>query len=321
MIKPKKLTGLLGKDLKDKRDYLLSSAQPVGVALPDTFMLKDEQSPVQDQNGYGICYAMAGTGIAEYWNSKEYNHFINLSERFVAHYTKVISGQWDTQGDYFKNAVKAICDYGLCLETEWKNDFSLSWNDFIKIEPPIDIIEKAKEFKGKTYWRVDASVENIKQAIFQNKTPVLIGMNWFNSYFSTPIDGQLPLPSGKQSGHAVICVGWDMDNLWFKNSWSSNWGNQGYFYIPINEWDKHDIWDVWILLDLPRKDMRLPLRQLVGQRDVWIIGMDNKRHLILNIETFNRGKEMGLWGDFADIEKVDALPEKEGSVIALFNSD
>ena len=129
----------------------------------------------------------------------------------------------------------------------------------------------------------------------------------------------MPLPSGTQGGHAIICVGWDNNNLWFKNSWSNNWGNQGYFYISFDEFDKHDIWDIWILLDLPRKNMKFPLRQMRGQKDVWMIGMDGKKHLILNVETLNRGKEIGLWNE--DVETVDIMSEQEGSVFILVQSD
>ena len=314
----KQKTGLLGKDIRDKRDRLLSDIQPLGIS-PDTYSLRDKQSPVQNQYNFGICYAMASTGIAEYWNNLEYEEEINLSERFNVHFTKKISGLWDKQGDYFRNSLKALCDYGTCLSDDWKNDFNLSWENFSKDEPPQDVIEKAKEFKGKTYWRVDVSIENIKSAIFQNKTSVLVGMNWFSSYNATPADGRLPLPSGTQGGHAIICVGWDNNNLWFKNSWSNNWGNQGYFYISFDEFDKHDIWDIWILLDLPRKNMKFPLRQVRGQKDVWMIGMDGKRHLILNVETLNRGKEIGLWNE--DVETVDIMPEQEGSRFISVQSD
>lgn len=275
-------TGLLGRDPKDKKDYLLSEVQPVGVELPVDYLLKDKQTPVQTQNGYGICYGMATTGIAEFWNSAEYSTFINLSERFTAHFTKVLSGRWDVQGDYFRYAVKAVCDYGICKEDRWPNDFSLSWDDFIKPEPTEDIKKEAEEFKGKTYWRVNPDIESLKQAIYQNQTPVLIGMNWFSSYNITPQDGHLPLPSGNQSGHAIICVGWENNKLYFKNSWGLTYGNQGYFYIPFNEFDKHDIWDVWILLDLPKKNDMLKIIGDKGSGKQYILGQDNKLRHIFN---------------------------------------
>jgi C1A family cysteine protease len=36
-------------------------------------------------------------------------------------------------------------------------------------------------------------------------------------------------------GHAVLCVGYDLDKevFIFRNSWGENWGDKGYFYLPF----------------------------------------------------------------------------------------
>lgn len=251
-------TGLLGADFKDPRDYLLSELQPVGVPLPDSFDLRSSQSPVENQFHFGICYAMAGTAFQEYWNTKEYGTLIDLSERFVVWGTKKISGLTEIQADYLVNAIKAIISFGTPLEKDYPNDFSLSWERFIE-EPPAEIKQKALEFRGKTYWRVDTDLESLRQAIYQNKSPLFIGMPWYSSYNKPEADGRLPLPSGKKSGHAVLCVGWEGEKLWFKNSWGTDWGAKGYFYIPFNDFQKYEIWDARILLDLER-----PPKELIG---------------------------------------------------------
>jgi hypothetical protein len=211
---------------------------------------------VEDDNSYIVksvavhnCYSFATAGIGEYWNTKEYQHLINLSERFIVYFTKKISGMWDIQGDFLRNALKAFCDNGAPLEEDYP--FSTNWEDYKK-EPPAEIIKKAEEFKGKTYWSVGTDLESIRQAIFQNQCPVFVGMPWYQSYNKPETDGRLPLSSGnKLGGHAIICVGWTKDKLWFKNSWG-NWGNQGYFYIPFSDFSKYEIWDISVLLDLPR---------------------------------------------------------------------
>jgi hypothetical protein len=249
-------TGLLGKDPIDIRDYLLSEIQPNAVPLPDIFNLRDKQSPVENQDGKGVCYAMAGCGYQEYWNSIEYKKSIDLSTRFLVWATKKISGLINIEADFFRNVLKAIVDYGIALESDYPTNYSLSWQQFI-VEPPIDIRQKALEFKGKTYWRVMTDLDSIRQAIYQNKAPVLTGIAWYSSYNSPAPDGKLPLPSGNAEGHAILCVGWEYDKLWFKNSWGINWGNKGYFYIPFNEFSKHEIWDCWILLDEERPQVEM----------------------------------------------------------------
>lgn len=251
-FRKKRKLGLIGRDPIDIRDYLLSEIQPTAVPLPDIFDLKSQMSPVEDQNGKGVCYAMAGCGYQEYWNTKEYGQRIDLSTRFLVWATKKISGLINEEGDFFRNCLKAIINYGIALEKDYPTNYSLRWQDFIK-EPPAEIIEKAKEFKGKTFWRVANDLESVRQAQFQNKAPTLIGMAWYESYNKPLPDGRLPLPSGRfLGGHAILSCGWEYEKMWQKNSWGTDWGAQGYFYIPFNEWQKHEIWDVWILLDLER---------------------------------------------------------------------
>ena len=243
-------TGLLGPNPQDSRDFLLSAIQPVAVALPEEFDLRSQQSPVQNQDGLGICYSFGVAGIGEYWNTKEYHQSINLAERFIVYYTKKISGMWDIQADFLRNALKAFCDYGAPLEQDYP--FSYNWEDYKK-EPPIEIIKKAEEFKGKTFWSVGTTLEAIRQAVFQNICPTFVGMPWYKSYNKPETDGRLPSPSGgRVGGHAISGGYWTKEKLWFKNSWDKSWGFNGYFYIPFQDFSKYEIWDTSILLDLPR---------------------------------------------------------------------
>lgn len=69
------------------------------------------------------------------------------------------------------------------------------------------------------------------------------------------------------------------------------------------------------------KQMKLKLKRINGQIDVYAIGPDGKKHLILNSPTFLAGEKMGLWGKSADIEVVNAIPEKEGEVIIIAQND
>ena len=68
---------------------------------------------------------------------------------------------------------------------------------------------------------------------------------------------------------------------------------------------------------------KLRVVSVTNDKDAWAIGEDNKRHLILNYETFQRGIEIGLWDDSPDIlEYRKELDEwAEGSVFLLVKSD
>ena len=253
LLNKKYPTGIIAPDVKDSRNYILSTVQPLTVALPIDFDLRDRQSPVQNQRKLGVCYSFATAGISEYWNIKEYQRDINLSERFVVYNTKRISGLWDMEGDYFRNSLQAMCNYGAPLEQDYP--FSDNWEDYKK-EPSVAMYELAKKYAGKTYWVVDGNLESIKQAVFQNNCPVLIGMPWYESFNKPNLDGRLPLPSGKMvGGHAISGGYWSENRMWFKNSYSNLWGRNGYFYIPFSDFGKYEIWNSYVLLDLVETPM------------------------------------------------------------------
>lgn len=109
-----------------------------------------------------------------------------------------------------------------------------------------------------------------------------------------------------------------------------------HLHFGIRRWQKIDT--TWLLLiaengyrgffdPIPlfniqqQEDMKFPLKRLKGQTDIWFLGFDGKRNQIINAETFNRGKEIGLWGDWSEVEQVDILSEPEGSAIILIASN
>jgi len=244
--------GLLGPDPVDIRDFQLAEIQPKVVALPDVFSLRDKMTSIQKQN-WGTCTSHMADAIAEYWNSLEYHKEIKLAQKFIYYNTKKISGLWTIQGDYLRNAFKSVVKYGACLEETFPDIRRKTWEEYIKDVPPPEAYQEAEKFKGKTFWAVTKGLDSFRQAIYQNKTPIGFGMRWYESYRDIGQDGKLPLPGGKElGGHAVVGVDWEYEKFWVRNSWGKKWGNKGYFYIPFNEFDKHEIWNAYVLLDIQR---------------------------------------------------------------------
>lgn len=249
--------GLLAPDPEDPRDYQLAEIQkPLTEAeLPIEFDLRDQMTPVGRQN-WGTCTCWAACAIAEFWNSKEHQTIIDLSEKFVYHNMKKISGLWSMQGDFLVNALKSICQYGAPEAKDYPDIRESSWNKYVKTEPSNEIYQKAEKYKGKTYWTVGRTLQEIKSAIYQNKCPVNVGMRWYPSFYKIKKDGKLPLPSGKTyGGHAVSCVGWTRGKLWFKNSWGLGFGDRGYFYVPFEDFNKYNIWNARVMLDIQAENI------------------------------------------------------------------
>jgi C1A family cysteine protease len=241
--------GVLAKNPDDPRDYQLAEIQPLSEDLPEEFNLRSQMTPIGHQN-WGSCTCWAATAVAEFWNTKEYQETIDLSEKFVYINMKKISGIYSTEGDYLVNAVKSICKYGAPKAIDYPDTKDATWEQYVHSEPSPDIYTKAEAYKGKTYWTVGKTLQAIMSAIYQNKCPVTVGMPWYPSFNVTEKDGKLPLPSGQvYGGHAVSCVGWTKDKLWFKNSWGLSYGDKGYFYTPFKDYDKYELWNTTILLD------------------------------------------------------------------------
>lgn len=247
--KNKFIPGVLSEDPWDGRDYELATIQAEVVKLPESFDLRDQMTSVQSQN-WGTCTSHMADGQKEFLDSKEYHKEIKLSQKFIYINTKKISGLWDTQGDFLRNALKSVCTYGACLETTFPDVKRTTWEKYVREEPSAEAYKEAEKYKGKTYWSVGRTLENFRQAMFQQKAPVGFGMMWYKSYDRLGTDGRLSLPNIEKGGHAIIAVGWTKDKLWVRNSWGAGYGLNGYFYIPFDEFNKHNIWNAWILTDL-----------------------------------------------------------------------
>lgn len=204
-------------DPKDKKDYLLSAILPMVREVPEDYMgLKDKLSKVGYQK-FGSCTSWSSVnGI------KEFQEGVGLSEYFNYVNSKKISGDYTQEGEYIKNSLKAICDYGVCEQDLFSDVYPPSklWIDYIKKEPLAEAYENAKKYKGKTYWKVGAEPQSFKEALWLYKAPVVFAMTWYKSYNNTPKSGILPLPSGGDvGGHAISAIGYDKNGLWVKNSW------------------------------------------------------------------------------------------------------
>lgn len=97
------------------------------------------------------------------------------------------------------------------------------------------------------------------------------------------------------------------NNAWFR----INNNNKGYI-DPLPFFNENG----YVYSDLT---MPLTIKKLSGNKDVWAIDAQNKRHLILNNETFLNGYKMGLWGSSPLV--VEKLWEEESNVIIIVKSE
>jgi hypothetical protein len=74
-----------------------------------------------------------------------------------------------------------------------------------------------------------------------NRGPVVLGSNWYECMSNPDKKGILDFSKKGENygGHAYICIGWDEKKKLFKfaNSWSTEWGVKGCFYMKSEDFE------------------------------------------------------------------------------------
>jgi len=264
------------RDPIDRRDFIFStsllkvSEQPL--TLPKSISHRNTMSGVRDQGNLGSCVGFAITAMKEWQetieNSKEIlagkrdsrkGKEYDLSEAWVYWNAKKIDPWPDEEGTSIRYAMKVLQKIGTPCEGGWKySDVNPgkpeSWATLVSKWSIID-----------SYWRLNNLTE-LKTAL--NDGPVVIGIPCFLEIFMADYTGYIPYPLNPDviyGGHAICIVGYD-DNkqqVVFKNSWGSSWGNNGYGILPyryINDF----MWDAWTC-----KDLQVTKQMLKENRDLF----------------------------------------------------
>lgn len=191
-------------------------------------------SPVRNQDGIGACVSFALVANFEAIGNKTgIKH--NLSELFL-YYTARVYGE-----AYISSAVSELEMIGVCNENVWPLN-----NTNINKEPSQAAFNNASEQKIMKAFHVGATNEDLK-AVLNAGYPVIISFPVYESFFETGKNGIVPLPKRGEKligGHAVLAVGYNENIIICKNSWGTQFGDNGYFYLPYEHEQFHDRWAI-----------------------------------------------------------------------------
>ncbi len=69
------------------------------------------------------------------------------------------------------------------------------------------------------------------------QTPVMLGMNWYDSMMSPAADGRLSISGNIAGGHEIEAREIDATNkrVWIDNSWGESWGVAGRAYLTFDD--------------------------------------------------------------------------------------
>ena len=219
------------RDKKDPRDY---KYQVTNVVQPDSVDLRNYCSIIEDQGNLGSCTGNAIAGAIELLNRRN-NKPTDVSRLFIYYYERYLEGtvNYDS-GAYIRDGIKACYTYGAPLESLWPYDITK-----YKSKPNARSINDALNRKVTLYERVSNHAGCLDA--LANGYPVTIGFTVYSSFETTAVatTGIMPYPNVRRErilgGHAVLIVGYDKSTQRYivRNSWGSDWGDNGYFYMPF----------------------------------------------------------------------------------------
>ena len=232
-------------DRLDTRDYRYQVTQKLNPNLVD---LRNYCSPIENQGSLGSCTGQSIAGAIELLNKRGGKHN-DVSRLFIYYYERLILGtvNYDS-GAYIRDGIKATNKYGASLESLWPHDIRK-----FRQEPITEAKNDALNRKVTRYERVN-DFNGCIDAL-SNGYPVIMGFRVYDSFMSKNVarTGIMPYPNTKREkllgGHAVLLVGYDKRRKVFiaRNSWGTNWGDKGYFYMPFDIVKPNMSSDYWII--------------------------------------------------------------------------
>lgn len=221
------------RDLPDLRDLKFGVTEPI--VLPELFDLREQDAPIYNQLESNSCTANAMGGVFQFEQiSQQKKNFIP-SRLYIYYNTRAIENTISEDGGAtLRNTMKAMVNDGACPEEKWKFDLKN-----LTVKPNYCCYVSGKNNQVLQYLSVPHDLNQIKQCIALCH-PIAFGFMVFSSFMTeeVAITGIAPIPNpsfdSALGGHAVVAVGYDdsKNALIVRNSWGTEWGLNGYFYMP-----------------------------------------------------------------------------------------
>jgi len=255
-------------------------------SLPSIVDLREWCSAIENQENLGSCTAHAAVGVVEYLERRAFGKHIDGSRLFVYKTTRNLMGVVGDTGAWLRNTMGALALCGVCPENYWPyttnkdpdpDGEARTFDD----EPTSFIYAIAENYEALKYFCHDPQGANIPAATVLDSikkyiaagVPSMFGFFGFPSSGDSDVEGGIPYPcpgERAQWGHAIVTVGYD-DNMKIKNtvcniqtkgallirnSWGTNWGDNGYGWLPYDYVLNRLAVDFWSLIGMEWVDTK-----------------------------------------------------------------
>ena len=224
--------------------------------LPLTFRLWT--SGVKNQVDKGTCVAHAMSSMKEiqdYYDSKSME---NYSTSWI--YLMREDNQYQGSGMYIKEAMANLKKYGVVPYSMLPGN--IEYTDGVAISKKYKndaaMLTEAQKHRINSYVMTKSKTD-IKEALYYDHSPVVIGVLVYESFYNTQSNGIVPIPNVAKEdcygGHALLITGWitiGNKEYWVvQNSWGENWGDNGFCYLEIGSFPINESWTSIDLADYP----------------------------------------------------------------------
>jgi hypothetical protein len=236
---------------KDNRDYKYCVVRPFIVSpakiqtsnfdigtntlvIPETLNLQRAMLKPRSQGSRGTCAAFAAAAIKEYQERIDINFQDYMSPEYIYY--------WRTNkpndGMHCRDVMKILAQYGSIPE----KDLPYGTEEINEI--PDEVIATGSNFKINNYALVQ-TVKELKETLVKNG-PCLAA---FPVYSVRPEFWRKASNDDPQKGgHAVCIVGYNHEGFIIRNSWGSNWNDNGTVVYPYEDFGAH--WEIWCAIDI-----------------------------------------------------------------------
>ncbi len=208
------------------------------IAEQDAVDLRKYSTPIGDQGQTGRCSAFAWTHAAEMSRNILNEESPRLSPNFtMLEFQRMQGDARDYQYAYEggdgtvsgPDPGEVLVENGTCRQELWPDDRSTPLSR-----------EEQLEADAQRY-RLEAvplpiAIDDVKK-VLSGGCPVHVSMNTGSGFSDVGRDGVFKAaegPWGRHGRHAMLIVGYVGNFFTLKNSWGTEWGDQGFCYIPKN---------------------------------------------------------------------------------------
>ena len=214
----------------DDRDWNAESLMDDKITIRTRLKLKKYLPEIKNQGIQGASLAHAGACMLEFYMRKLQKQPVILSPRFLfenrdSKTQNIMNG---------RDIMKIMKRYGCCQESSFPSE-----KPYIELNTAI--YKEAEMCKIDGYARV-YTIKTLKRCLLKNG-PCLIS---FPVYNHTTKIWKHRKDEHKLGGHAMTIVGYNKKGFLLRNSWGSNWDNNGYTTYPYKDWGCH--YEIWTII-------------------------------------------------------------------------